>query len=467
MICPRLRCCDGRAMIAAVSREKPELILAPMRRDRGTGGGLVAPSLSGRASGIKGDRGPSSLDWAIANHERSCGVTILERQTSSMQADIGPRIEFAGKADPPARAASIVVRSPRLPCAAFLKRSLESKSGDVQIRRLAAREAARCGAYVRGCCARQCGRPTVPSIGRGARRPRSRGEIRAADSAPGVLGTLLGESFFHAAHEEERLQGAPGQVLVQARRCDLRRHGGVARLDSHGRPGTRLRLTRRPAASPSAGWAASSANDVVPSSPGSTASDAGLATAASRRARSTQAAKEIGFLDDAFGDDASSFMAELKERARRLAKEPEFRVMLRRKHERRLDDECVKPPRQLSRQELARMWVNFFGSRPRLSRGPPALRLQGNPPPRGSQAPIETAAEAGPWVSRREAAWLAWVSYPFSDRGPRPQIDPDRLGIAMPRRTAANGMETRGGLFPLRVMERRTRGEHISSALTQ
>jgi putative two-component system hydrogenase maturation factor HypX/HoxX len=28
--------------------------------------------------GIKGDRGPSSLDWAIANHEKIWGVTILE-----------------------------------------------------------------------------------------------------------------------------------------------------------------------------------------------------------------------------------------------------------------------------------------------------------------------------------------------------------------------------------------------------
>jgi putative two-component system protein, hydrogenase maturation factor HypX/HoxX len=28
--------------------------------------------------GIKGDRGPSSLDWAIANRERTWGVTILQ-----------------------------------------------------------------------------------------------------------------------------------------------------------------------------------------------------------------------------------------------------------------------------------------------------------------------------------------------------------------------------------------------------
>jgi putative two-component system hydrogenase maturation factor HypX/HoxX len=41
-------------------------------------------------------------------------------------------------------------------------------------------------------------------------------KIRAADSAPGVLGTLLGKSgFLYGAHQEERLQGSPGQVLAR------------------------------------------------------------------------------------------------------------------------------------------------------------------------------------------------------------------------------------------------------------
>jgi putative two-component system protein, hydrogenase maturation factor HypX/HoxX len=41
-------------------------------------------------------------------------------------------------------------------------------------------------------------------------------KIRAADSAPGVLSTLLGKScFLYGAQEEERLQGAPGKVLAR------------------------------------------------------------------------------------------------------------------------------------------------------------------------------------------------------------------------------------------------------------
>src|ERR1700730_9732593 len=53
----------------------------------------------------------------------------------------------------------------------------------------------------------------------------------------------------------------------------------------------------------------------------------------------TRAAQEMGFLDDAFGEDTEAFEAELRERARRLALDPEFRLMLQKKHERRLDDE--------------------------------------------------------------------------------------------------------------------------------
>src|ERR1700716_1109464 len=74
----------------------------------------------------------------------------------------------------------------------------------------------------------------------------------------------------------------------------------------------------------------------------------------------TRAAREIGYLDDTFGEDSKAFEAELRERARRLAREPEFRVMLRKKHERRLDDESQKPLASYRAKELERMQVNFF-----------------------------------------------------------------------------------------------------------
>ena len=91
----------------------------------------------------------------------------------------------------------------------------------------------------------------------------------------------------------------------------------------------------------------------------------------------TRVAREIGYLDDAFGEDTGAFEAELRERARRLARDPEFRLRLRTKHERRLDDEYCQAPRELSRQGAGTDAGQFLRARPRLSRGPPALRLQG------------------------------------------------------------------------------------------
>src|SRR5512144_3086294 len=60
----------GEAMLAAVSREVPDLIIAPMLKI------AIPEEVWSRYlclivhPGIEGDRGPSSLDWAIANHEK-------------------------------------------------------------------------------------------------------------------------------------------------------------------------------------------------------------------------------------------------------------------------------------------------------------------------------------------------------------------------------------------------------------
>jgi putative two-component system hydrogenase maturation factor HypX/HoxX len=45
----------------------------------------------------------------------------------------------------------------------------------------------------------------------------------------------------------------------------------------------------------------------------------------------------------------------------RLAQDREFRGMLRKKHESRLDDEYYKPLAAYRAEELNRMNVNFFG----------------------------------------------------------------------------------------------------------
>ena len=101
-----------------------------------------------------------------------------------------------------------------------------------------------------------------------------------------------------------------------------------------------------------------------------------------------KAAREMGFLDDAFGEDANSFEAELRARATRLAQDPEFRAMLRKKHERRLDDENIKPLASYRAEELERMKVNFFGPDPAYHEARRRFVFKGDPPPRQSRAPI-------------------------------------------------------------------------------
>ena len=107
-----------------------------------------------------------------------------------------------------------------------------------------------------------------------------------------------------------------------------------------------------------------------------------------------KAAREMGFLDDAFGEDAKAFEAELRERATRLAQDPEFRAMLRKKHESRLDDEYVKPLASYRAEELERMKVNFFGPDPAYHEARRRFVFKGNPPPRESRATISAAVEA-------------------------------------------------------------------------
>jgi putative two-component system hydrogenase maturation factor HypX/HoxX len=105
-----------------------------------------------------------------------------------------------------------------------------------------------------------------------------------------------------------------------------------------------------------------------------------------------RAAREMGFLDDAFGEDAKAFEAELRARATQLAHDPAFRSMLRQKHERRLDDELVKPLASYRAEELGRMKLNFFGPDPAYHEARRRFVFKGNPPPQ-NRGPVSAQAE--------------------------------------------------------------------------
>jgi putative two-component system hydrogenase maturation factor HypX/HoxX len=535
----------GEAMTEAVSGDAPDLIIAPMLKI------AIPEEVSSRClclvvhPGVIGDRGPSSLDWAIANQEKSWGVTILE---AAREFDAGPiwaSHEFALETDPPAK--SSLYRGPVTEAA--LRGVLEAveriESGDFKSGSWRPEKLIDAFSHARGRL-----RPPMKQFDRAIDWTRHNTvaivrKVRAADSAPGVLGTLLGRScFLYGAHHEDRIKGPPGQILARrdgaicigtvdgavwishlkakddsnAREsgCHLAQAGvgcelcdaefcaiagiklpatqvlgpslrGVpetplpidapndhrtfreivyteegqvgylsfdfyngamstaqcyrlrdAFLHARSRPtrvvvllggrdfwsnGIHLNAIEASVDPADQSWRNINAIDdlileilntmshlVIAGLRGNAgAGGAMLALAADRayamsgvvlnphyrsmgelygseywtytlprrvgQARAMQltqacqplgawAARGMGFLDDAFGEDAKAFEAELRARATRLAQDPEFRAMLRKKHESRLDDECVKPLASYRAEELERMKVNFLGPDP-------------------------------------------------------------------------------------------------------
>ena len=78
---------NEEAMVKSVEDQAPDLIIAPMLKAK------VPQAIWSKHiclivhPGILGDRGPSSLDWAIAMGERTWGVTILQ---AAEEMDAGP-----------------------------------------------------------------------------------------------------------------------------------------------------------------------------------------------------------------------------------------------------------------------------------------------------------------------------------------------------------------------------------------
>ena len=91
---------SDEAMRRAVDRHAPELIVAPMLKV------AIPQAIWARHvclimhPGIRGDRGPSSLDWAITNAETSWGVTVLQAVAEMDAGPVWASHEFALD-DPP------------------------------------------------------------------------------------------------------------------------------------------------------------------------------------------------------------------------------------------------------------------------------------------------------------------------------------------------------------------------------
>ena len=207
---------SGEAMMDAVSDEAPDMIIAPMLKIAIPGGGLVALSLPDRASRHYWRSRPV---LARLGHRQSREELGRDDPGGGAQFDAGPiwaSHEFPLDADPPAK--SSLYRGTVTEAA--LRGVLDA---------LACIEA---GAYQSGSWrpetlsdalshARGRLRPPMKQADRAIDWTRDNAEaivrkVRAADSAPGVLGSLLGIScFLFGAHHEDRIKGPPGQILAR------------------------------------------------------------------------------------------------------------------------------------------------------------------------------------------------------------------------------------------------------------
>lgn len=160
--------------------------------------------------GVKGDRGPSALDWAIVNGEREWGVTALEANGEMDGGDIWAEVRF------PMREAT----------KASLYRNEVTEAAVVALK-LTLERIAQPGTRPEPL---DYSRPDVHGRLRSPLRQPDRAidwraddtatilrKIRAADGAPGVLDNVAGLScYLYDAHREGHLSGdPPGAIIAQ------------------------------------------------------------------------------------------------------------------------------------------------------------------------------------------------------------------------------------------------------------
>jgi putative two-component system hydrogenase maturation factor HypX/HoxX len=213
----------GAAMASAVAAHDPELIVAPMLK------AAVPKEIWSRRAclivhpGIKGDRGASSLDWAITEGARRWGVTVLQAAEEMDAGPIWASHEFPLPAVADSKGGVYRNETTEAAVAGVLEAVAKFESGRFRPEPLDYSRP-----EVRGRL-----RPTMRQQDRAIDWSRDTTDaivrrIRAADSAPGVLDQVQGRPFFlYGAHHEDRLRGAPGRLLAQ-------RDGAVCRATVDG-----------------------------------------------------------------------------------------------------------------------------------------------------------------------------------------------------------------------------------------
>jgi putative two-component system hydrogenase maturation factor HypX/HoxX len=207
---------SAEAMHAAAEKTRPDLIVAPMLK-------TAIPECVWRRyrclivhPGIKGDRGPSSLDWALTLGEKTWGVTVLQADAEMDAGPIWSAETFAMPAQGVSKSDLYRGEVTEAAVRAVLRAVQKVGDGTIDPEVLDYSRA-----DVRGelrPAMRQRDRSVDWSSHSTADIARA---IRAADSSPGLATQLCGQDVFaFGAHEEDHVKGPAGQLLGQ-------RHGAV------------------------------------------------------------------------------------------------------------------------------------------------------------------------------------------------------------------------------------------------
>ncbi|MGO4262184.1 hydrogenase maturation protein [Lysobacter sp. TAB13] len=197
---------DPDTMRAAVARERPQLIVAPMLKT------AIPEDVWRRHTclivhpGIVGDRGPSSLDWAILEGEHDWGVTVLQAAAEMDAGDIWASAGFAMRGasksqlyrhevtDAASRALLQAVE--RFETGRYVPQPLDYAAAGVRGRLRASMRAA------------------DRSLDWEMDNASLLARIRSGDSFPGARGEIAGvRCHVFGAHVEPSLRGRPGELL--------------------------------------------------------------------------------------------------------------------------------------------------------------------------------------------------------------------------------------------------------------
>ena len=207
-------------MLEAVEREQPDLIVAPMLKK------VIPASIWQQHTclivhpGIKGDRGPSSLDWAILHAHEEWGVTLLQADAEMDAGAIWAWRTFAMRGASKSHLYRHEVTEAAIE--ALLETIAKRESNTFVPEPLDySRE------DVRGCLQASM-KQADRAIDWAEPSASILRKIRCADSYPGILDTVLGmPCYLYGAHEEDVLRGKPGEIIAK-------RDGAICRATGDG-----------------------------------------------------------------------------------------------------------------------------------------------------------------------------------------------------------------------------------------